>query len=148
MTAAELDEAFFRLFRLRGVLDPTGAVPGLGASGSELMTLSRLRDGAVPQHELGTYLGLEKSTVSRLVDGMVAKGWVERDRDPANRRFATVRLTTEGLSTARAVGRAMHRRHSAILEGLSSRDAATMIKGLTILLTALERELEAAQPAP
>jgi DNA-binding MarR family transcriptional regulator len=139
-TADELDEAFFRLFQLRGVLDPADAVPGLGASVSEIMALSYLRGGQATQFDLGNYLGLEKSTVSRLVDNLAAKGWVEKSRDPSNRRFAAARLTAAGRRATRDVGQAMHRRHRAMLDSLSARDASTMIRGLNILLNALERE--------
>jgi DNA-binding MarR family transcriptional regulator len=136
--AEHLDEAFFRLFRLRGVLDPTSAVPGLGASVSEIMALAYLRDGPASQQDLGRYVGLEKSTVSRLVEALTAKGWVIKERDPHNRRFQTLVLTAAGRQATRTVGNAMHRRHRDILESMTAQDAATMIRGLNILVSALE----------
>lgn len=140
MTINALDEAFFRLFRLRGVFDPSTAVPGLGASVSEIMAMAFLSDQAVTQQQLGRLLGLEKSTVSRLVDAMAAKGWATRERDPENRRHATVSLTGAGRRAARRVGDAMRRRHEAMLESMTAHERATMIQGLTLLVTALERE--------
>lgn len=139
MTAADLDDLFFRLFRLRGVLDPAGAVPGLGASVSEIMALTRLREGPANQQTLVAFLGLEKSTVSRLIDGMVAKGWVEKQRDESNRRFLTVRLTPAGRHTARQTAQAMHRRHVTMTQPLTNKDRAVMVQGLRILIEALER---------
>ena len=139
MTATELDDLFFRLFRLRGVLDPTAAVPGLGASVSEIMALTRLREGPVNQQMLVAFLGLEKSTVSRLIDGMAAKGWVEKQRDESNRRFLMVRLTPSGRRAARRTAQAMHRRHVSMAQSLTEQDRATMIHGLRILVEALER---------
>ena len=144
VTAEQLDQGFFRLFRLRGVLDPTSAIPGLGASVSEVMALARLQEGGMTQQDLGTYLGLEKSTVSRLVDAMIDKGWVDQVRDPQAPRFKTIRLTAAGRRAARSVGKAMHRRHENMLDGLSAQEASTLIKGLNILVDALEREAERA----
>lgn len=139
ITAEDLDDLFFRLFRLRGILDPAGAVPGLGASVSEIMALTRLREGSANQQTLAAFLGLEKSTVSRLVDAMISKGWVEKERDEANRRYQLVRLTTAGRRAARAAVTAMHRRHLSMANSLSGSERATMIEGLRILVSALER---------
>jgi DNA-binding MarR family transcriptional regulator len=137
--AKDLDDVFFRLFRMRGVLDPATAVPRLGASVSEAMALSRLGQGECSQLELVHYLGLEKSTVSRLVDAMVGKGWVEKSRDPANRRYHVVRLTRDGRKAMQDVGRAMRLRHREMLAILSAEERSTLIRGLTILVEALER---------
>ena len=81
-----LDAAMGRFLGMRGVLDPTQAVPGLGLSMSEAMAMRQLSDGAQTQQNLGAALSLEKSTISRLVDGMIGKGWAEKSRDPHNRR--------------------------------------------------------------
>ena len=102
-TDDELGQVYFRLFRLRGILDITSEMPGFGASASEVLALTRLSESNVKQNELGAYLQLEKSTVSRMIDAMTAKGWVERTRDPANRRSQVVRLTLSGKRAARTV---------------------------------------------
>jgi DNA-binding MarR family transcriptional regulator len=141
-TAADLDDLFFRLFRLRGVLDPTGAVPGLGASVSEIMTLTRLSESPANQQTLVGFLGLEKSTVSRLIDSMIRKGWVEKERDESNRRYQLVRLTAAGRRAARETGNAMHRRHVSMAKSLSEQERTVMVKGVRILVSALERSVE------
>lgn len=139
-TGDEMEDAFARLFRLRGVLDPAAAVPGLAASVSEIMALRRLQDGELSQYDLGAYLQLEKSTVSRLVDAMTAKGWVEKTRDPTNRRYHRIRLTLAGRRAARDVRSAMHKRHERMLAGLSPRERKAVTTGLTLLVRALENE--------
>lgn len=141
-TAADLDDLFFRLFRLRGVLDPTGAVPGLGASVSEIMALTRLDESPANQQALVGFLGLEKSTVSRLIDGMIRKGWVEKERDASNRRYQLVRLTASGKRAARETTKAMHRRHVVMAQALSDSERKLMIDGVRVLVSALERTAE------
>jgi DNA-binding MarR family transcriptional regulator len=132
-----LGTAMSWIFRLRGVLDPTHAVPGLGASMSETMALGRLAGGPATQQDLGGYLGLEKSTVSRLLDGMAAKGWVEREPDPANRRYRTVRLTPAGKRVAQQVAEAVRQRHARIIATLTPEERAA----LTVALNGLSRAI-------
>jgi DNA-binding MarR family transcriptional regulator len=159
------------LFRLRGILDPAQAVPGLGASMSEALALGELAAAgpAVPagtgasalsasalsaapgpsafsaapgitQQDLGTRLGLEKSTVSRLVDAMAGKGWVERVPDPANRRFRNVRLTPAGHEAAAQVAAAIRQRHDRILGSLTPEERDALVVAINALSRAMREE--------
>ncbi|HID56696.1 TPA: MarR family transcriptional regulator [Candidatus Poribacteria bacterium] len=46
--------------------------------------------------ELSGHLGLTSSTVSGIVDRLQRNGWIERRRDPRDRRRVTVKLTPKG----------------------------------------------------
>jgi DNA-binding MarR family transcriptional regulator len=50
--------------------------------------------------ELSTMLGLEKSSLTGLVDRAVRSGLVRREPDPLDRRAVRVALTAEGTATA------------------------------------------------
>jgi DNA-binding MarR family transcriptional regulator len=132
-----LDLAMGQLFRLRGVLDPGEVAEGLGMSLSETMALRRLRRGPTSQQALGSYLGLEKSTVSRLVDAMVRKGWVDKATDAANRRHRLLQLTATGQDAAATVGAAVQRRHRGMLAALTGEER----RALSVALPALVRVL-------
>ncbi|NUP37047.1 MAG: MarR family transcriptional regulator [Streptomyces sp.] len=136
-----LELAMDGLFRQRGVLDPSRVVPGLGASLSESLALGYLSAGACVQHELGSYLGLEKSTVSRLVAGMTEKGWVERTRDPNNRRFQKVVLTAAGRRAAAQIAEAMRLRHERWLAALTPEEQQALAIGLPALVRAMTAEM-------
>ncbi|TDD61767.1 MarR family transcriptional regulator [Kribbella antibiotica] len=73
----------------------------------EYAALAELADqGAVAQHVLATGLGVDTSDMVRLMDDLIDKGLVARDRDPADRRRYRIDLTAKGrraLKTARAV---------------------------------------------
>lgn len=125
------------LFQRRGALDPSRLVPELGASLSEALALGHLSAGACVQHELGSYLGLEKSTVSRLVAGMTEKGWVERGRDPDNRRYQKVVLTGSGRQAATRIAEAMRQRHERWLAVLSPEEQQALAVGLPALVRAM-----------
>ena len=94
------------LVRVGGLLEPHDH-DGVRASASEVFALAELAEaGPLSQQQLGERLGLEKSTVSRLAAGLERRGWLERVRDPANRRFYRLALTPAGA--ARPSGSAAH----------------------------------------
>ena len=72
------------------------------ASASEVFALAELTEaGPLSQQQLGERLGLEKSTTSRLAAGLERRGWLERVRDPANRRYYRLALTPAGAARQR-----------------------------------------------
>lgn len=137
---AALDQAMAQLFRLRGMLDPSPATSGLGVSVSEAMALARLAEGPTSQQRLAIHLALEKSTVSRLVDAMVAKGWVSKAKDPDNRRFQIVKLTPAGSAEAAAVTDAIRRRRARILSALTPEERRAVAVALPALVRAIAAE--------
>lgn len=142
-----LDAAMGRFLGMRGVLDPAQAVPNFGVSMSEAMTLRHLSEGALTQHELGARLGLEKSTVSRLVDAMAGKDWVEKARDPSNRRYQRVRLTPSGSRAAARIAEAVRRRHARWFDALTAEEREALAVGLGALVRAIAEE-EAVDDGP
>ena len=128
-----------RLVRLGGLLEPHDH-GGLKVSLSEVMALGELADvEAISQQDLAALLGLEKSTVSRLAGGLEARGWLARERDPANRRSYRLRLTDDGRAAAERVGQDLRRHHEVLLGELTPAE----LQALTIGLAALGRAFEA-----
>jgi MarR family transcriptional regulator, lower aerobic nicotinate degradation pathway regulator len=62
---------------------------------TQLRMLGILRDREPVMAELATYLGLERSTVSGLIDRAVARGLVRKTTDAADGRSVRVSLTAE-----------------------------------------------------
>src|SRR3954451_11565548 len=58
--------------------------------------LLALRAGPVSLRDLPTVLGTSKQAVSKLVEAMVAAGFVERAADPGDSRAKRVRLSARG----------------------------------------------------
>lgn len=102
----------------------------------------------ISQGQLGTLLGLEKSTVSRLAAGLERKGWVERGRDEANQRYLRLYLTPEGSRVAAMVWQAWQSRQARILSGLSGREREGLAAGLRGLIRELAAERSAADLPP
>jgi DNA-binding MarR family transcriptional regulator len=141
-----------------GPPDAPGALAGPdGAAQSPLPVLSTSEARAlielvaargISQGQLGTLLGLEKSTVSRLAAGLERKGWIERGRDEANQRYVRLYLTPEGSRVAAVVWQAWQSRQARILSGLSGREREGLAAGLRGLIRELAAERSAGDLPP
>jgi DNA-binding MarR family transcriptional regulator len=80
------------------VLSKIGAEHDLSLT--QLRMLGILRDRRVKMSELADYLGLDKSTVSGLVDRAQRRGLLQRTPNQADRRVVDVHLTPAGLDLA------------------------------------------------
>lgn len=67
---------------------------------TQLRVLAILRDRRGSMSALATYLGLDKSTVSGLVDRAEKRGLLHRTPNPLDGRGVEVALTTEGSELA------------------------------------------------
>jgi DNA-binding MarR family transcriptional regulator len=67
---------------------------------TQLRVLAILRDRRVKMSELADYLGLDKSTISGLVDRAEKRGLLQRAPNPADGRATDVFLTAEGVQLA------------------------------------------------
>lgn len=99
------------------------------------------------QQELAERLLLEKSSVSRLAADMERKGWLVRERDPANRRFYRLRLTDRGRSCHARVGSAFHEHVSRLIETMTPAERAALVKGLSGFARAMRAQEAAHTPA-
>ncbi|RFA14594.1 MarR family transcriptional regulator [Subtercola boreus] len=70
---------------------------------TQLRMLGVLRDRRLRMSGLASFLGLEKSTLSGLVDRACARGLVERSADPDDRRAVIVALSARGAELAAEV---------------------------------------------
>jgi len=76
--------------------------------------------GRPSQNELAEHLGLEKSTLSRTVEGLVKIGQLERQADESDRRIIRLALTPEGGSTCTAINEANDALYGRVLEEMNS----------------------------
>lgn len=98
--ASELiDELVTSAHEVIGVVTRVGARHDLSLT--QVRVLAILRDRTPRMSELADHLGLDRSTVSGLIDRAVARGLVDRITDPDDGRSARVRLTDAGHGLAR-----------------------------------------------
>jgi len=127
--------AFVREF---GLLQPDQTPCGRPIATSEAHALAELdRDGPLPQHELGSRLRLEKSTVSRLVDQLEGRGWLTGSRGGDDARVVWLELTDAGRSAAIELAQAREARFAEILANIPPEQQALVTGGLSILVGAI-----------
>ena len=85
-------------FVTMAVLNRVGAEHDLSLT--QLRVLAILRDRRVKMSELADYLGLDKSTISGLVDRAEKRGLLQRIPNPIDGRGVDVALSTEGMELA------------------------------------------------
>ena len=114
-----LKHAFFRLEDLHGVHMASGPV-----NVRELSVLLLL-DSREPesQQQAANRLGVDRTTMVGLLDGLEGKGLLSRLPDPADRRRNVVVLTDAGRTALREARAASDRAERELLAGLSPTEA-------------------------
>jgi len=85
-------------FSITAVLSKIAAEHDLSLT--QLRVLAILRDRQRSMSDLAAYLGLDKSTISGLVDRAEARGLLRRTPNPLDGRGVDVTLTAEGIELA------------------------------------------------
>lgn len=98
------------------------------------------RSGALPMNELGQRLLLEKSWVSRAVDGLVALALVSKRTNPDDARSWIIGLTPAGRRRVRDLNAALDRHAQALLAPLGEHDRETTQRALLLLLKVLRTD--------
>ena len=79
---------------------------------------------------LADRLGVHPSTLTRIVDRMVAGGWVERSGNPESRREVVIGLTAAGKRVVGSVTRRRHRDIAEILAAVPAEQRPLVLEGM------------------
>lgn len=85
--------------------------------------------------ELAKTLGLDKSTISRTVDGLVNIGLVDRSIPAENRRMATLQLTDAGRNICETINDTNDKYFEDTLSVLNEKETAELIRLLDKVIT-------------
>lgn len=91
--------------------------------------------GPLTQSELSDRLGLEPSSVSRMVDQLTQKGWAQRAPDPASKdkRVRLVHLTELGHRAATQVLAARSTRFEELLNNIEESKRSQVLEALQLV---------------
>jgi DNA-binding MarR family transcriptional regulator len=109
-------------FAVTAVLSQVAAAHELSLT--QLRMFGVLRDREITMAELAGSLGLDRSSVTGLVDRASRRGWVQRRQGAADRRQVLVSLTDEGRQLA----------------ALGAAEVGSLLRPLVGLLSVAERE--------
>lgn len=104
--------------------------------------LIRLAEGALSQHELGEQLGIDRTTVVELIDELERKGFVERRRNPADRRSYLLTLTARGRAFQKRAARAFDAAAADVFAPLKPTELATISDMLRRMILHADRQLK------
>lgn len=119
------------------------------ATWTPLLHLRAWGDG-VTQKELAERVGLDGSSLVRLLDILEGKGWVERRADAADRRSKRIFLTAEGHGAVDHVRATMLEAELSLLQDLEDSEVEAMLDGVNKIRARIEQmhEQRSAQVHP
>jgi DNA-binding MarR family transcriptional regulator len=141
MIRLETEEAARLLDLLAGVRRALGSEVAVGEtetiSTNQFLALRALATRDRTATELGRAVGVRLPSLTAIVDTLVARGWVERYGDKADRRRVNLKLTDRGHDAYRRARHSAEDRMSRLLERVSARDGRALFRGLDALQAAL-----------
>lgn len=127
--------------RWRRALDARLAAEGLSdATWAPLMHLKET-GGGTTQKELAALVGVDGSSLVRVLDILVRQGFVERRVDEADARARLIYLTPEGENRVNEIRKVLTRGEEAMLVDIGDQEIAAMLEHFD----RIERRLEALQ---
>jgi MarR family transcriptional regulator, lower aerobic nicotinate degradation pathway regulator len=121
-------------FAIHAMLERRAAEHDLSVIQARLLGI--LRDRTPAMHELARYLGLDKSSITGLVDRAERRGLVTRLPSTTDRRAVQVSLTDDGRTLVSQAAARFEADVTTLLSRLPPRDRQTLAKLVSRLLTA------------
>jgi MarR family transcriptional regulator, transcriptional regulator for hemolysin len=134
-------QLFFRLWRashvrVADVLGSVGLTPALFA----LLNVIGAREGAI-QQELGSALGIDRSTMVTLIDQLESAGLANRRPSATDRRAREIAITPKGRRLLQRSRRMISETEDEVLAGLTAEERSELV-------SLLRRALESAPAQP
>ncbi|HWR39884.1 MAG TPA: MarR family transcriptional regulator [Patescibacteria group bacterium] len=89
-------------------------------------------------NELSSRLNVSKSAISRTVDDLVNKGYLQRASNPRDRRYVEIQLTESGEKTYQEIQQTSHRYFEAIIEAIPEEKRQSSLEGILLFSRALQ----------
>ena len=137
----ELDEILSRLSLAFIQLERSGKCCG-GVTLSQCHALDILsKNGELTMNELSRQMGLAKSTMTRIVNTMVRKGWIERKKGEGDKRLVSVCLTSDGKKMTETLSQSSKEYVQRILKNLPQEKIPEVVESLRWIVRSVEKEV-------
>jgi DNA-binding MarR family transcriptional regulator len=95
--------------------------------------------GKTSVKDLTGLLGLDKSTLSRTVDGLVNAGMVERAPDKNDRRYVVLTLSKNGRAVFERINNIWYQFCAELLENIPVKNHQQVVDSMTYIIEALQK---------
>jgi DNA-binding MarR family transcriptional regulator len=89
--------------------------------------------------DLAAAMELDKSTLSRTVDGMCRAGWLSRETDPANRRQQIICLSRKGRAKAETIHAQCDASTLRLFDFVPARKRRQVVESVALLASAMRQ---------
>jgi DNA-binding MarR family transcriptional regulator len=103
-------------------------------------------EGEIMPSTLGKYTGMEKSSLTRMVDDLEKKGIVFRKTDPEDRRKVLVSLTEKGLDCYNRLSQITTEMAEELLQFVDDKDVENFMHSLETIVKILRKIDESRSP--
>jgi DNA-binding MarR family transcriptional regulator len=134
--AARLQHDLMGFIRAFGLLANDRTPCGQPLPPSDAHALTEIAAGVLTQRELVDRLHLDRSSVSRLVDRLVGRGWVERVDGAADRRTVTLAATAAGQRVAADIARSRADRFATLIDAVPADRRDEVLDAIQVLTRA------------
>lgn len=100
-----------------------------------VLAFLRRNEGATLS-DVTNHIGLMRPTMSKMIDGLVRRGWVDREGDERDRRCIHLSLTEQGLAAINAARDETRQKLARMLKALSPADQSVIEQAMAILQAA------------
>ncbi|MCY9692960.1 MarR family winged helix-turn-helix transcriptional regulator [Paenibacillus alginolyticus] len=129
-------QQFIRLF---GILEQSVTPCGYSLSLSQVFALQELEQRTSSLNDLTAKLGLERSSVSRLIEELVKKEFVHRQLNENNRREVQLTLADKGINAIQQVRKQSIVYYQLILKDLTFEEQHSVVSGFEVFVTSLKK---------
>lgn len=95
--------------------------------------------GKISLIDLANVLNLDKSTMSRTVNGLVENEWIERMTDPENRRYVKLTLSPKGQMLHEQIISVLNSYFGTIMKDIPEDKREQVTESLELLIYALNK---------
>ncbi|WP_025026788.1 MarR family winged helix-turn-helix transcriptional regulator [Caldalkalibacillus mannanilyticus] len=108
---------------------------------SEAHTIMELhKKKRLTQTELTQILQLEKSSVSRLLQQLERKGWLEREASASDQRVKLLKLSEKGENVAHRLDQSRKEKFDRIAANIPEEKLEQVVESMNILIRAIDEE--------
>ncbi len=108
--------------------------------------LGILAEGSAAASGLADRLAVRRPSITALIDGLVARGLVDRRQEDTDRRRVALRLTDEGVRTLAAADRAVDDYLASIAGHLPAKEEAIALRSLELWARAMTESRQGPRP--